>query len=75
MVTSYLNGNCEKATKMQLDSISLIKALFCEVNPIPVKSALNMIGYNVGIPRLPLIELSESGKNKMENELKKFGLI
>ena len=75
MVTSYLNGNCEKATKMQLDSISLIKALFCEVNPIPVKSALNMIGYNVGIPRLPLIELSESGKNKMENELKKLGLI
>lgn len=51
---------------------------FCrlgEVNPIPVKAALNMLGYNVGIPRLPLIEMSESGKIKMEKELKKFGLI
>ena len=60
---------------MQLDSIALIKALFCEVNPIPVKAALNMLGYNVGIPRLPLIEMSESGKIKMEKELKNFGLI
>lgn len=75
MVTNYLDGNCEKASKMQLDSVPLIKALFCEVNPIPVKSALNMIGYNVGTPRLPLIELSDSGKIKMENELKKFSLI
>ena len=75
MVKNYLNDNQLEATKMQLDSITLIKALFCEVNPIPVKAALNMLGYNVGIPRLPLIEMSESGKIKMENELKNFGLI
>lgn len=75
MVKNYLNDNQLEATKMQLDSIALIKALFCEVNPIPVKAALNMLGYNVGIPRLPLIEMSESGKIKMEKELKNFGLI
>lgn len=75
MVKNYLNDNQLEATKMQLDSITLIKALFCEVNPIPVKAALNMLGYNVGIPRLPLIEMSESGKIKMEKELKNFGLI
>lgn len=75
MVKNYLNDNQLEATKMQLDSIALIKALFCEVNPIPVKAALNMLGYNVGIPRLPLIEMSKSGKIKMEKELKNFGLI
>ena len=52
----------------------MIKALFCEVNPIPVKAGLNMLGYNVGIPRLPLIEMSENGKNILEEELKKFNL-
>ena len=75
MVKNYLNDNQLEASKMQLDSIALIKALFSEVNPIPVKAALNMIGYNVGIPRLPLIEMSENGKIKMEKELKNFGLI
>ena len=54
---------------MQLDVIPLIKALFSEVNPIPVKAALNMIGYNFGIPRLPLIEMSEEGKEKLRKTL------
>ncbi len=75
MVHNYLNGNIVEATDMQLDSIGLIKALFCEVNPIPVKAALNMLGYNVGIPRLPLIEMSEKGKERMRLELKNFGLL
>lgn len=75
MVINYLDGKHAEATKMQLDSIGLIKALFCEVNPIPVKAALNMLGYQVGTPRLPLVEMSIDGKAKMEKELKKFGLI
>lgn len=66
MVYNYFEGNFEKAVDMQLDSIPLIKALFSEVNPIPVKAALNMIGYNVGTPRLPLIEMSEKGKDKLK---------
>ena len=58
-----------QVTKMQLDAIPLIKALFSEVNPIPVKAALNMIGYNFGIPRLPLIEMSEEGKEILRKTL------
>lgn len=72
MVYNYFEGNFEKAVDMQLDSIPLIKALFSEVNPIPVKAALNMIGYNVGTPRLPLIEMSEKGKDKLKIALEDF---
>ncbi len=75
MVYNYFNGKTVEATDMQLDSIYLTKALFSEVNPIPVKAAMNMLGYNAGIPRLPLIEMTESGKQKLKNELKNFGLI
>ena len=75
MVINYLNGKIIEAQDMQLDAIYLIKALFSEVNPIPVKAALNMLGYNAGIPRLPLIEMSEKGKEQLEKELKKFELL
>lgn len=75
IVYDFLNGEIQKAISSQLKAIPLIKALFCEVNPIPVKSALNMIGYNVGMPRLPLIEMSESGKKRLKSELLTFGLL
>ncbi len=75
MVLNFLNGKIVEAQDMQLDSLNLIKALFSEVNPIPVKASLNMLGYNVGIPRLPLVEMSEIGKEKLEKELKNFELL
>lgn len=75
MVIKYLNGNIQEATKMQLDVIDLIDMLFIEVNPIPVKYALNLMGYNFGIPRLPLIELSENNKSKMQEVMKKHNLV
>ena len=50
----------------------LIKALFSEVNPIPVKSALNLLGYNYGIPRLPLTQISKEKEELLKNELLKF---
>ena len=75
MVMNYLNGKIIEAQDMQLDAIYLIKALFSEVNPIPVKAALNMLGYNVGMPRLPLVEMSEKGKEKLKKELKNFELL
>ncbi len=66
MCYEFFNGNIKEAAKMQIDAIPLIKALFSEVNPIPVKAALNMIGYDYGIPRLPLIEMTEQGKEKIK---------
>ena len=75
MTYKYFNGDVEEATKMQLDVIDLIDALFKEVNPIPVKYALNLMGYNFGIPRMPLIELSDCNKEKMKEIMKKHNLI
>ena len=75
MVTNFQNGKIIESTDMQLDSIYLTKALFSEVNPIPVKAALNILGYNVGIPRLPLIEMTEKGQEKLKQEMKQFGLL
>jgi len=75
IVYDFFNGKIEDAIKAQLEAIPLIKALFCEVNPIPIKAALNMLGYNVGIPRLPLIEMSDCGKDLLKRELKSFGLL
>ena len=72
MVHKYLNGEVKEACKMQLDSLELINMLFCEVNPIPVKYALNLLGYNYGIPRLPLTELSIANQEKMAKILKKI---
>ena len=75
IVYNFLNGNINDSINSQVKAIPLIKALFCEVNPIPVKAALNMIGFNVGTPRLPLIEMSESGKDVLRKELESFGLL
>ena len=75
MTKKYFEGNVEEATKMQLDVIDLIDALFVEVNPIPVKHALNLMGFNFGKPRLPLIEMSEKNKQLMEEVMKKHQLI
>lgn len=75
MVHDYLDGNIQDALETQLSSISLIDALFAEVNPIPVKYALNLMGYNYGLPRLPLIELSDKNKEIIKKELKQYGLI
>ncbi len=72
IVQNFLDGNINIATKMQLDAIDLIKALFCEVNPIPVKAALNMLGYDYGIPRLPLTQISTPKEILLKNELSKF---
>lgn len=75
IVENFLKGDISKSINDQISAIPLIKALFCEVNPIPVKSALNMLGYNVGIPRLPLIEMSVGAKENLKAELINFGLL
>ena len=75
MVQNFFDGNIDEARKMQLDSLDLVGSLFCEVNPIPVKEALNMIGYNFGKPRLPLVKIKKKGKERLKESLKNFGLI
>ncbi len=74
MTEYFFNGNNTEATKLQLDTLEFTSAMFCEVNPIPVKAALNMIGFNAGIPRLPLVELSDSGKEKVRKALKNLNI-
>ena len=72
MIQNFFAGNIGKATSMQLDAISLIKALFSEVNPIPVKSALNYLGFDFGIPRLPLTKMSSDKEKILFKELDKL---
>ena len=72
MLDSFWRGDCKKAGKMQTDAIEMIDALFCEVNPIPVKYVLNEMGYDFGVPRLPLVELSAKGKEKVDKAIKKY---
>lgn len=72
MVMDFLQGDIQKAKDAQLKCLPLVEALFCEVNPIPVKQALNYKGYDFGIPRLPLVEMSASGKEKLEKAMKAF---
>lgn len=69
MVQYFFDGQFEKAKELQLQYLPLIKALFSEVNPIPVKAALNMVGYNFGNPRLPLTPMSESKSEILERLL------
>ena len=75
MTKKYLEGNVKEASQMQIESIDLINALFIEVNPTPVKYALNLMGYNFGKPRLPLIEPTDKNKEKIEEVMKKHGLL
>lgn len=74
MVMDYLTGNWQKASASQLYALPLIDALFSEVNPIPIKYAMSKIGFNCGCPRLPLIELSDKGKEKVDLAIKNFEL-
>jgi len=72
MVMDYFAGNFEKSKNAQLEALELIDALFCEVNPIPVKAGLNMRGYDFGTPRLPLVPLSEKGSKMLQTAISNF---
>ena len=71
----FFEGDVEGSRKIQLDAINLIDALFCEVNPIPVKKALNLMGLNAGILRRPLTEMEDANAAKLEKAMKEFGLL
>lgn len=75
LVAAYLAGETQKATEMQLDVNALVSALFCEVNPIPVKTALRALGYDMGPLRLPLCDMTAEHHERLMAELAAFGLL
>lgn len=75
MVSLYLNGNIQEALKLQLDLLPVVDGLFCEVNPIPVKAALNLMGFEVGPCRLPLSKLSTSNESTLKELLLQARLL
>ncbi|WP_027632118.1 4-hydroxy-tetrahydrodipicolinate synthase [Clostridium hydrogeniformans] len=75
MCKLYMDGKVKEALDIQLDLLSLCDALFVETNPIPVKTALNLMGKNVGALRLPLCEMVEGNLKFLKDELKKNNLL
>jgi len=75
LVAKFLEGDLEGSRKIQLKTLNLIKALFIEVNPIPIKAAMNLMGMNVGKCRMPLVDMSEKNLNILKNAMKEYGLI
>ena len=75
MIMAYLNGDTEKARKMQLKLMPLVGALFAEVNPIPVKKAMNLMGLDVGPLRAPMFEMSPEKTVILEKAMKDYGLL
>lgn len=75
MVLNFLNGDLIKARKLQLDSLELVDSLFTEVNPIPVKAAMKLLGYEVGGLRLPLTEMEEKHHRELEHVMRSMRLI
>ena len=75
MCASYLEGDRETALKLQMKSLPLVDALFSEVNPIPVKRALNMMGMDVGSLRAPLCEMSDANAAVLKQAMTEYGLL
>ena len=71
----YFAGDVEGSMELQLRAMDLCDALFCEVNPIPVKKALNLMGMEAGSLRLPLTEMEEANAQKLEKAMKEFGIL
>ncbi len=75
IVAKYLSGDIEGSKAMMNKYMKLAKTLFCDVNPIPVKEACNLIGFKAGHCRLPLIDMTDENKENMKNVLMEYGLI
>lgn len=71
----YFEGDVTGSCRMQLEALDLIDALFCEVNPIPVKKALNLMGKEAGPLRMPLTEMEEGNAERLEKSMKKYGIL
>lgn len=74
MVVKFLEGDVKGSCELQLKLLPLINALFCEVNPIPVKKAVNLLGFNVGSLRLPLTEMEPVNTERLTHEMSALGM-
>ena len=72
---SFFRKDTETAARLQLEAIDVIEALFCEVNPIPVKTALNLMGMEVGPTRMPLCEMEPANLERLKASMKKYGIL
>lgn len=72
---AFFDGDTAKAAKLQCQAIELIDALFCEVNPIPVKKAVSLLGYNAGPLRLPLTEMEPDHVEVLKKAMKNYGIL
>ena len=75
MCQAFFDGDTAKAAKMQRDVVPLVDALFCEVNPIPVKEAMNLMGKEVGPFRLPLCEMEPANLERLKKAMKDYGIL
>ena len=75
IVEYCITDQYEKARELQHKALDLVNALFCEVNPIPVKAALQMQGFAVGNPRLPLTEMEPAHKETLRKAMIEFGCL
>ncbi len=75
MVAKFFQGDINGSIKLQLQTLNLIKAIFSEVNPIPIKAAVNLLGFKAGICRMPLTEISEQNLEVLRAEMKAYGLL
>ena len=75
LTDTCLKGDFLNAAKMQIDSYELLKALFVETNPIPVKTAMNIMGFEVGLPRMPLCEMTEEKKELLRKIILEYNIL
>ncbi len=75
MCRAFFEGDVKKSLKLQLQAVPLISQLFCEVNPIPVKAAMNLMGKNVGPMRMPLTEMEPAHKEALAKAMREYGIL
>lgn len=75
MCQAFFDGDVKRACRLQLEAMELVDALFCEVNPIPVKTAMNLLGYEAGPFRRPLTDMEPANRERLINAMKGYGLL
>ena len=75
LVAAFMEGRLDESRRLQLGTLDLIKALFIETSPVPIKTAMNLLGMNVGECRMPLINMEEKNLSYLKKALTAYGLL